>query len=306
MLKSLEIRITFKCNSRCLICHIWKTSPCKKDADLAQYKNLFSHSEFQGVEEIFVSGGEPFCRQDLQKIILGILKLLPKVSRFFLTTNGTFPEKTLQLYQKLNKNKKITDLRLGVSLEGDRKTTKKIRGVDSYNLVLKTLLLCKKNIPRLQIRILATLTRLNCNKKSLDHLLALAQKTDSTFSFRPFYNCDFCHYNYNENLFLTKKQKILAADFIEKNLSFDPFLAAQAKYLKTGRMPLMDNCLAGKIFADIRQDGLVYPCINSGRQIGNPERGLFVKKINDLGKQEPCPCCDEGCFHPMFAERKKK
>jgi len=297
MLKSLEIRITSKCNSRCLICHVWKTSPEKKDTGLTSYKKLFSHPEFRNIEEIFISGGEPFCRQDLEKTILGILKFLPNVSRFFLTTNGTFPEKTLKLYKELNKIKKITALRLGVSLEGDRKMTKKIRGIDSYESALKTLRLCQKNIPRLKTRILMTLTRYNCNKKSLDYLLTLARQADTTFSFRPFYNCDSCHYNYDLNLSPTKRQRLLTAEFIKKNLAFDRFLSAQADYLITGQMPLMEHCSAGVSFADIRQDGSVYPCINSARQIGDPNRGIFLKRISDLGEKEPCPCCDEGCFY---------
>jgi len=107
-------------------------------------------------------------------------------------------------------------------------------------------------------------------------------------------------FNYSINLSPTKKQKELAAGFIDQNLSFDPFLAAQAKYLRTGKMPLMDRCLAGKAFADVRQDGSVYACLNSSRQIGSPEKGIYVKKISDLGQQEPCPCCDEGCFYPVY------
>ncbi len=300
MLKNLTIRITSCCNSRCIICHTWKDQPVKDDLSPAQYKKLFSRPEFKEVEDLFISGGEPFCRPDLEKTIVVILKTLPKVSRLLVTSNGAHPEKTLRLLKKLNKNKKISDLRLAVSIEGDKKINQRIRGINSYLSAIRTLTLCKKNIPRLGTRILMTLTRLNCTKESLGHLLKLAKKTNSTLSFRPFYNSDSYHYNYKKNLAITKKQKLLAIDFINKNLSHDPFLAAEAKYLKTGRMPLMKGCLAGNIFADVRPDGSVYACLNSNRKIGDPERGIFIKKISDLGAQEQCPCCDEACFFPAY------
>lgn len=300
MLKNLIIRITSRCNSRCRICHIWKNQAPKKDLAPLGYKKLLNRPEFASVEDIFISGGEPLCRPDIEQAIAVILKSLPNIKRLLIATNGTQPQKTLRLFKKLAKNKNLTSLRLTVSIEGEKQINLKIRGVDSYASALTTLSLCRKNIPRLETRILATLTRLNCNKKSLNHLLDLAKRTKSVLSFRPFYNSDSYHYGDKKNLSLTKKQKLFAIQFINGNLASDNFLTAQSEYLENGCMPLMDDCPAGKIFADVRPDGSVYPCLNSDRKIGNPERGIFIKKIRDLGQQERCPCCDEACFWPAY------
>jgi MoaA/NifB/PqqE/SkfB family radical SAM enzyme len=300
MLKNLEIRVTRKCNSRCLICHLWKTKFSNPEAKASQYKKLFSRPEFREVEDIYISGGEPFCRKDLPQVIDAILTAMPKIKRFRLTTNGTFSEKAKKLFKKLDKNKQIKDLRLSVSLEGDRVTNKKIRRIDSYNFALLTIKLCRLAVPRLQTMILTTLTRLNCNQKQLNHIRKIATETGSAFSFRPFYNSESYHYNYEDKLDISDSQKKIAINFIEKYGLHDPFLKAQIEYLKTGKMPLMDKCLAGDIFADVRPDGSVYPCFNSTRKIGDIKRGIYVKKIKNPGKYEGCPCCDEACFHPMF------
>jgi hypothetical protein len=29
-------------------------------------------------------------------------------------------------------------------------------------------------------------------------------------------------------------------------------------------------------------------------------KGVYVKKIKNLGRYEQCPCCDEACFYPIF------
>jgi MoaA/NifB/PqqE/SkfB family radical SAM enzyme len=300
MLKNLGVRITNKCNSRCLICHLWKTKFPEPEAKVFQYKKLFSRREFRGVEDIFISGGEPFMRKDLPRIIDVILKAMPAVKRFRLTTNGTFPGKAEKLFKKLARDKQIKDLRLSVSLEGNKLTNKKIRGIDSYKSALSTIKLCHAVAPRLKTTILLTLTRLNCDRRSLNHIKKIADETGSAFSFRPFYNSASYHYNHEDRLGISRRQKKLVIDFIKKDRQNDPFLKAQIEYLKTGKMPLMDKCLAGDVFADVRPDGSVYPCFNSNREIGNVERGIYVKKIKDLGRYEQCPCCDEACFHPMF------
>jgi MoaA/NifB/PqqE/SkfB family radical SAM enzyme len=300
MLKNLEIRVTRKCNSRCLICHLWKTRFAGTEAEASQYEKLFSRAEFREIEEIFISGGEPFVRKDLIQVIETILGVLPKVKRFRLTTNGTYPEKAKELFKKLTNHYRIEDLNLSVSLEGDRKVNKKIRGIDSYDSALSTIKLCRKASPGLYTMILTTLTRFNCNRKSLDHLRKLAIKTGSLFSFRPFYNSQTYHYNYEVPLEISEKQKEIAVNFIKRYGLGEPFLKAQLEYLKTGKMPLMDKCLAGDVFADIRPDGSVYPCFNSTREIGDVERGIYVKKIKNLGRREQCPCCDEACFFPML------
>jgi MoaA/NifB/PqqE/SkfB family radical SAM enzyme len=300
MLQNLEIRVTRKCNSRCLICHLWKTKFTNPEAKAPQYKKLFSRPEFREVEDIFISGGEPFMRRDLSQVIDAILNALPKIKGFILTTNGTYPYQAEKLFKKLNRNKQIKDLRLAVSLEGDRQTNKKIRRIDSYHSALSTIKRCRLAVPRLQTRILMTLTRLNCDNKSLNHLKKIAAETGSAFSFRPFYNSESYHYNYEGQFDISDRQKKLVIDFVKKDKQNDPFLKAQIEYLKTGKMPLMDRCLAGDVFADVRPDGSVYPCFNSTREIGNIERGIYVEKIKDLGQYEQCPCCDEACFHPMF------
>jgi MoaA/NifB/PqqE/SkfB family radical SAM enzyme len=305
MLKNLEVRVTANCNSRCIICHIWKIKTFDSKIKAKQYKKLFSRPEFRQVEDLQISGGEPLVRDDIWEIIKVMLDTMPKLNKILLATNGTQPEKALALFKKISKYKKIT-LKLCVSLEGDRGTNKKVRGIDNYDSAIKTLELCKSAIPELKTMISMTLTKINCNLKSFKHLQKIASMTNSVLSFRAFYNSDYYHYNYNDNLEIDGKQKALVVDFTRRFFSFDEFLMAQAEYLKTGKFTMMEKCRAGKIFADIRPDGTVAPCLNSTRIIGDYKKGIYTKNIKDLGKYEKCPCCDEACFFPMLHWDNKK
>lgn len=297
MLKNVEIWITAGCNCRCLMCHWWKNQDTKKEISTSELKKLLSKSEFQTVGSVQISGGEPMMREDIGGVAEGILDSILGLNKILLATNGTFPRKTAELLRRI-KQKRDINISLCVSLDGDKETNKKNRGIDSYDSALATLKLGKETVPDVRTTILMTLTPFNCNLKSLQHIKQLAADTGSDLSFRGAYSS--VHHIINNQLAMTDEQKRLVVEFTLKRCEQNPFLQAQAQYLKTGRMPMMDNCKAGNLFVNIRSNGNIYPCINSTRKIGDINEGRYAPKITDLGKYEQCPCCDEACFYPML------
>ena len=299
MIKNATILVTNKCNGRCMMCNIWNTKTSEKEMTVDEYRKLFSKSEFREIEDLNISGGEPTLRKDIIEIIDVMSEYMPKVHMFFLSINGTNPEKVRDLF--LQYSKRIKDVYVCVSIEGDRETNKKVRGIDSYDSAVKTIKLCKEANPKIHSIISMTLTPINSNKKSLEHIKRLAEETGSTYSFRKGWKNDTYYHNCaNKKIDINEKQKGDVVCFMERYCTQDPFMRAQIEYFKSDSMPLMKNCHAGDIFVLIRPDGSIYPCINSSRKIGDLERGIFVKKINDLGKYESCPCCTECCFYPML------
>jgi len=298
MLKNLEIWVTEKCNSRCVFCHWWQSGSGGQEISVEALRALLAGKDFGEVESVQISGGEPMTRPDIGKVVDSIVANLPKLKRLVLATNGSYPRRTVELLREIKRQKNI-ELMLCVSIEGDRETNKKIRGIDSHDAALSTIKECKKSIAGLATMILTTLTIHNCNLESLAYIKRLATDSGSEFSFRSCYPS--VHHRYaNKRLGISEKQKEVLADFIDQYCRENDFLTAQARYLRTGEISIMNGCLAGKLFANIRSDGYIYPCINSTRKIGDIRSGIYDNNISDLGRYEPCPCCDEACFYPMY------
>ena len=83
---SAVIAVTYRCNSRCGTCDIWKkdVTPELRPAD---FKRLPA-----GLRNINVSGGEPFLRDDLVDVIGVLRERYPRAS-IVISTNGLLPER---------------------------------------------------------------------------------------------------------------------------------------------------------------------------------------------------------------------
>jgi len=307
MIKNATVLVTNKCNSRCSMCNIWKQGISTDEMSVNEYERLFSRPEFMEIEDLNISGGEALLRQDIIEVIMAMVKKMPKLHMFFLSTNGTSPRLAKKLFNLLSS--KIKDIYLCVSLEGDKEVNKQVRGINSHDLALETIRLCREAVPNLHSIISMTLTKFNCNLESLEYIKKIAQKTNSTYSFRMAWLNNTYYRNLKKNISINDNQKQLAVEFMEKYCFKDPFMRAQIEFFKKGKVKIMDKCLAGDVFILIRPDGTIYPCINSSRKIGDKESGVYIKSIIDLGKYEQCPCCTECCFYPMlnwskYSERK--
>jgi MoaA/NifB/PqqE/SkfB family radical SAM enzyme len=111
----LTVISTFRCNSRCQMCYIWKnpTEP-KEEVSLATLAKLPA-----GFDNLNVSGGEPTLRKDLHEIAD---LLHPKARVMEISSNGLHPERLLPII------KKYPNIKVRFSLEGDQQTSDSIRG----------------------------------------------------------------------------------------------------------------------------------------------------------------------------------
>lgn len=111
----LTVISTFRCNSRCQMCYIWKnpTEP-KEEVSLETLSKLPD-----GFDNLNVSGGEPTLRKDLHEIAD---LLHPKARVMEISSNGLHPERLLPII------KKYPNIKVRFSLEGDQQTSDSIRG----------------------------------------------------------------------------------------------------------------------------------------------------------------------------------
>ena len=114
----LTVISTFRCNSKCQMCYIWKnpTDP-REEVSLETLSKLPA-----GFDNLNVSGGEPTLRKDLGEIIDIVY---PKARVTEISSNGLHPERLVPII------KKYPNIKVRFSLEGDQVTNDSIRG-DGY------------------------------------------------------------------------------------------------------------------------------------------------------------------------------
>ncbi len=113
----LTVIPTFRCNSRCQMCYIWKnpTEP-KLEVTAETLAKLPG-----GFDNLNLSGGEPTLRRDLATLVD---VLYPKARIMEISSNGLHPEKLVPII------KKYPDIKVRFSLEGNEATNNRIRGED--------------------------------------------------------------------------------------------------------------------------------------------------------------------------------
>lgn len=118
---SVILAVTLRCNSRCLMCDIWKR---KSGRGLSPeiYKKLP-----KSLRDIDITGGKPFLRNDLVEIIKVIKNTCPK-ARILITTNGLLTEKiTRNVKEVLNLGPKR--LIISIAMDGPARVHDQLRGI---------------------------------------------------------------------------------------------------------------------------------------------------------------------------------
>jgi MoaA/NifB/PqqE/SkfB family radical SAM enzyme len=303
MLKSVNQLVTERCNSKCKMCGIWRVKTAGEMTP-EEFDRLYSHPEFASVEDLCISGGEPTLRKDLLDVTDKILAHLPKLRMLFLSTNGSDPSKAREFMERYSPA--VEDIYICPSIEGSREIHAKIRGVDTYSSVLETIKEVKGiGADNIHVVLSMTLTPENCNEDSLSHVRHVAEENGCTYSFRPASRSDTFYKNGGcENLSLAPAQIDFVKKYMFEHKISDPFLDMLFSFLNDqgtimGSREKGIECLAGDISVFVKPTGMIYPCINSTRVIGNLERGIFIKDY-DVGDHEPCPCCTECQIYPMI------
>jgi MoaA/NifB/PqqE/SkfB family radical SAM enzyme len=129
--------VTYRCNSRCEFCNIWRNESLKNipDADLGDVKKNLEDLKKIGIKIIDFTGGEPLLHKELREILAHAKEL-----GFFikLSTNGhLYPEKADELRDLAS--------RIYFSFDSTSKEEyKKIRGIDGYDKVIKSIQIAKE------------------------------------------------------------------------------------------------------------------------------------------------------------------
>ncbi len=114
----LSVILTYRCDSRCSMCHIWQnpTQP-KAEVSLDTLAKLPG-----GFDYLNITGGEPTLRRDLMEVVD---LLHPKTAVLEISTNGLHQNRLVPIVEK------YPDIKVRISVEGSEATNNKIRGEEN-------------------------------------------------------------------------------------------------------------------------------------------------------------------------------
>lgn len=129
------VAVTYRCNSRCVMCNIWQEKP-GVEVPASFYERLPST-----LRNINLTGGEPFLRKDLPEIV-EVIKKRCHDPRMVINSNGFMPELIEKAAKKIISISGKTGIR--VSLDGIGEAHDKTRGVPgAFDRSVRTLKLLK-------------------------------------------------------------------------------------------------------------------------------------------------------------------
>jgi MoaA/NifB/PqqE/SkfB family radical SAM enzyme len=256
------------------MCNIWSIKNSDNELTTSEYKKIFIKSKISPYF-ITITGGEPFLRNDISKILFLILKYL-KPKYLTIATNGTCQEEILKGMDVI-KNFPKTNVYLNISLDGIGNDYFKIRGIKNGDkIAIKTYnLLKEKKIRNLKTGFGVVLSSLNYSSipllltffkknkvKSLSFELAQIRKELDNESLKEFINLN----HYKEILpLLLNNNRSNNTNFLKRNLRLFYYIFLHL-YLEGG---IKYCCQSARNYFYINFDGEVWDCPVKGEKIGN-------------------------------------
>ncbi len=283
------ITTTYRCNAKCKMCNIWQ-NPSDPEKE---WKPEDLESIPSGLKSLNVTGGEPFLRKDLDKIIR-VLK--PKCKRLVISTNGYYTERMLSIA------KKFPDVGYRISLEGLPAANDELRGLkDGFDHGLRSLLkLNEMGIEDIGFGITVS----DRNAKDLLELYELAKMMGVEFATAIVHNSFYFHKFDNEitekNVVIDEFEKLidkLLSTWRIKNWYRAYFNAGLINKVKGGDRPL--PCKMGTDLFFLGPYGNIKPCNGMDFTIGNIKEQDFMEIWNsrEASKmREAVRRCDKQCW----------
>ncbi len=123
---------TYRCNARCQMCNAWNNPTLPSQ----EFNPEILEKIPKGMKRLNITGGEPFLRKDLEKIVSILYK---KTDRLEISTNGYFTDKIIEIA------KKFPHITFRISVEGLPRLNDELRGIkDGFDHALRSLLKLKE------------------------------------------------------------------------------------------------------------------------------------------------------------------
>lgn len=268
--ESLHLTITYKCNQNCRSCY-YSLEKKRFDMDFLLFKKIIDEVESNGILQISIGGGEPFCHPN----ILEFLDYANKKSiTTNITTNGTMLDAKI-----VNSLENLQNLgRIQISLDGSTEEINN-RSREKFKEVIKSLTILSNSQLKFGINVLVC----NSNVKDLPNMFKLSQKyhanTLNLLRIKPPIK-DFKWFKYEK---LNSESLRFLIDFLErkKHKKYpEIYIDGSFSYLfqrKSHNQLILNDCSGcsgGLNFLTILPDGIIIPCTHLRYVIGNAKEGI--------------------------------
>lgn len=291
------IAVTYKCNSKCVMCDIWKKPVCE-EMDTRSYAKLPG-----SLRLINVSGGEPFLRKNLPEIIT-ILSETCNKARIGISTNGLFTARIKEQMETILSNG-IKNVSVNVSVHGIGEFHDRVVGIkDAFDKAINTVHILKEiGVKDLGIAYTAT----NHNINQLSKVIELAKELDIQYTFAGIAHRSELMFGMNNGPISDLEELGDQLDKLTKNhlRSYYPrdwFRAyidsGNYYYAKTGKRKI--QCGAGTDFFFMTPNGDIHPCNILNWNLGNIQNQTFDeiwgKEANDFRTKVNIKNCTNPCW----------
>lgn len=277
---------TYMCNSRCIMCDIWRKYDKGSDRfkkSIADELTLSDISAFLKRNKDFLSdlksigftGGEAFLRKDIVEIIRAARSELPWVDAG-VQTNGLLPDLIREKMRDILKF--YPNFKIAVSLDGIGDTHNEVRGVkDAYAKALTTIRYAKE-LGISGITCGMTLTPVNFNK--IGEVAKQVEALGCEFSCFMAENCEYFGNPDEKKQFTDEQLRVIAGQL--KDFEYHYFMDNLRRQI-TGESKRALPCYSGYTSYVIDPYGDVHPCILRNEVFGNIKDMAFRDML--IGRQ---------------------
>jgi len=312
----LNFAVTYKCNSRCKTCSIWKVNP-RNELSLEEIRKFTKNIDF--IHWVRLTGGEPFLRNDYVEIVKTLYENVPDLFMVTTPTNGLLPDLIFDMVRKIlgffEKKYIIT-----VSLDGTKTIHDRIRGVKkSWDKSIETYTKLKELeelFDNFNVFFGYTISPFNVGffRQTVKEVRkTIPEIRVNDFHVNLFQVSDIYYKNEDQKVseeFLKKAKSEIETILKLRENTVNPidlietkYLELGEKYLETQQIPI--NCNVFNLSCFIDPNGNVYPCTIFNRKLGNLRDGNYdLKKILQSEKakavkkeivEKRCPQCWTPC-----------
>ncbi len=288
---NVMLSVTDRCNSHCAYCNI--PSRGKPELDTPRILSLIDQISDAGCERLGIWGGEPLLRNDLEEIVDRA-----RERKLFLTldSNGRLVPEKMNIVEKLD--------HLIVALDGSEPVHDALRGKGSFQGAMQAIDSVRGKVPVWTITVLTVR-----NLKEIDFILSLAKRKNFFTTFQLPHHNEFLSRNHSQ-LLASKKEYQTAIRLLMRAKAKGAFVASSSAYFNhllnwtdysRPRSEAKNGvaCLAGRLYANIDTDGMLYPCsllIDKIPGIDCFGPGGFASAFQNL-KDIPCGSCIASCYN---------
>ncbi|MFQ5963101.1 MAG: radical SAM/SPASM domain-containing protein [Candidatus Scalinduaceae bacterium] len=326
--KRANLAITYLCDSKCQMCNIWqeyRNKPEERENEITfdEIKKMLEESKYlESLDEILLTGGEPFLRNDLYKIFQYITSKY-KYAGIVISTNGMLGRRIIETLKKMLELDGASRMILVFSIDGIGEKHDKIRGIKgAFNKTLGTIKLVKELDPSMQLGLSCTITQENYDDFASVYELSKELHVGFTMRFAAtsgnFYANKENKYHWPKEVLDKIEEEInKIIDDISNNRNiikrfFNPdtyFFSRLVDYQKNPRR--IFQCYSGIHSFFLDPYGNVYPCIYIDESLGNIRNTPFdemwfsskAQRLREFIKNEKCHCWSECEVLPSLQRR---